>query len=267
MPCLSSPVVLLAELKSCAAYSLRAAAGSGDLAELKKVKHVHRPTTSSPAVLLGFVDIIHVPLYPSAQLLALEVWDIGIYLLTELQRQNIIENLTQFAPDPPLLFPVPGGVLMDQHRRRRAAVQARAMNAFSFRGGASGKFSAARLAAKKGHWQAPLWLQKVHHLLGSAVYGLVTNYIYSQVSYEPPLDAPLTPPPPPSFSFHRSVAGPGLRKGGKGLHPSSAFPHTDHVPPLFPSLPLTSAAHGGARVDLHLAHLLPLLHVARERAA
>ena len=116
------------------------------------------------------------------------MWDIAAYAMTAIRRQHNIETLSEQAPLPPLLHPVPGGVLMDQHRREWA--QQVEMKQFPFKN--SARFSIIRLvsmmslfspggaSSEKGGWKMPLWLKKLHHLAGTAVYGLVTDYIFHQ---------------------------------------------------------------------------------------
>ena len=46
---------------------------------------------------------------PAFQLLAVELWDIGVYIRTAITRQLNLEAMTVNAPPPPLLYPLPGG--------------------------------------------------------------------------------------------------------------------------------------------------------------
>ena len=109
----------------------------------------------------------------------MELWDIGVYLQTAITRQLSLEALTVNAPPPPLLYPLPGGVIMDQHRRkRRDELETRS---FTFR--ASARFSSKRLLSPSkegGGWKTPLWLDKWHRLVGGAAHGLVSDYIFHQ---------------------------------------------------------------------------------------
>ena len=119
-------------------------------------------------------------------LLLLEIWDIGIYLYTAITRQLNLEALTVNAPPPPLLYPVPGGVLMDQHRREW--VHENELNKLTFK--ASARFSMKRILTTMNYFpkdsssvwgfRVPLWLKRLHHLVGGAAYGLVTDYIARQ---------------------------------------------------------------------------------------
>ena len=119
-------------------------------------------------------------------LLLLEIWDIGIYLYTAITRQHNLEALTVNAPPPPLLFPVPGGVLMDQHRRHRD--KELELRQFPYK--ASARFSMNRILTMMNYFpkdssslwgfKTPLWLKKAHHIVGGAISSLVTEYIFHQ---------------------------------------------------------------------------------------
>ena len=126
----------------------------------------------------------------------MELWDIVVFLHMAIARQLNLEALTVNAPPPPLMYPLPGGFIMDDHRRKRrdgrvgrgegSTPGSRSVDY----GKSSARFSMKRSFAHSGvfskasvslwDWQTPLWLQKLHHLLGSAVYGLVSDYVYHQ---------------------------------------------------------------------------------------
>ena len=91
------------------------------------------------------------------------------------------------APPPPLLYPLPGGVIMDQHhRKRRDELE---VKDFPFAASAR-RFSISRIltnmiytpkeASSTWGFRVPLWLKKLHHLLGGALQGLVLDYIARQ---------------------------------------------------------------------------------------
>ena len=121
-----------------------------------------------------------------SQLLLIEIWDIAAYVMMVFRRQHNVETLSEQAPPPPLLHPVPGGVLLDQHRREWA--QEMETRQFPYR--TSARFSISRIfthmglfstdASRKKGWKVPLWLTKMHHLVGTAAYGLVADYIAHQ---------------------------------------------------------------------------------------
>ena len=124
--------------------------------------------------------------HPS-QLLAVELWDIWCFLSISVSRQLHLEALTINAPPPPLMYPLPGGVIIDNHLRdRRKAV---AVNAYSLEGASrrfsnlksSGSSSAFSSSGSVFGWKkAPLWLVRGHRLVGHAALGLINDYIFHQ---------------------------------------------------------------------------------------
>lgn len=125
----------------------------------------------------------------------MELWDIVVFLHMAITRQLNLEALTVNAPPSPLMYPLPGGVIMDDHRRKRAGRAGRGegsvgggRSSMDF-GKSSDRFSKKRSSLHSGvfkasaslwDWKTPLWLQKLHRLVGSAMHGLVSDYVYHQ---------------------------------------------------------------------------------------
>ena len=98
-------------------------------------------------------------------------------------RQLNLEALMVNAPAPPLMYPLPGGFIMDQHRRKRR--DEAESKAFTLR--ASMRLSSMRImalgkdtTATWGWRTRPLWVDKWHRLVGSAAHSLVSDYIFHQ---------------------------------------------------------------------------------------
>ena len=156
--------------------------------------------------------------------MVMEVWDIFCFLSVSIARQLHLEALTVNAPLPPLMYPLPGGVLIDNHAREHRTELA--TNTFSTTGtsfagasraGASSAGPTRNLPRKNASvlfranihrrtsststsliswshfcwWRrTPLWLVMLHRLLGHA----------------------LSPPPSPALlaALHRGAAMCGL---------------------------------------------------------
>ena len=119
--------------------------------------------------------------------MVLELWDIGIFFSMAIDRQLNLEALTVNAPPPPLLYPLPGGAIMDDHRRKRrdeAELQASPLSAttrrFSLLKRVPTNKSASRDTLVIWGWKFPLWLEKLPRLVGSAAHSLVSDYIFHQ---------------------------------------------------------------------------------------
>ena len=127
------------------------------------------------------------------QLLAVELWDIWCFLSISIARQLQLEALTINAPPPPLMYPLPGGVIIDNHLRdRRNRLET---HGFSLEGN-SRRFSMKNMMSNVSFFKSsvafpspgstlfwkktPLWLVKGHRLVGHAALGLVNDYIFHQ---------------------------------------------------------------------------------------
>ena len=115
-------------------------------------------------------------------LLALELWDIGVFVYAAINRQLNLEALTVNAPLPPLLFPLPGGVIMDEHRRNRRdqSLSAKVTSQFSLKRVLTNSSLHRGAASSWMKCICPLWLTKLHHLGTAALHGLFSDYIFHQ---------------------------------------------------------------------------------------
>ena len=130
-------------------------------------------------------------LYPYPfQLLALELWDVAIFIYTAITRQLNLEALTVNAPPPPLLYPTPGWSIVDQHRRRQIEEIKAEMAHFPTAFKASARFSLSILNNMSYLPKSALstmvvkttqvWLTKTRRLVSGAAHGLVLDYIFHQ---------------------------------------------------------------------------------------
>ena len=118
----------------------------------------------------------------------MELWDIWCFLSVSFARQLHLEALTVNAPPPPLMYPLPGGFILDSHVRNELAESAVSFQGASRRYSmksmtssfARSALSGSGLASLFGLKKTPLWLVKLPHLVFHAALGLFNDYIFHQ---------------------------------------------------------------------------------------
>ena len=110
-------------------------------------------------------------------LLCLELWDIAVFLYTTVTRKFHLDNMQAHAPSLPLIYPIPGGVILDQHRRARVVEQRKKL---AFNNTFKHTFHNKNFTVQAVKHSVPLWLQALPHLLGNALNALLMDYISLQ---------------------------------------------------------------------------------------